>query len=89
VYAVGDATTQPIKQGGLAAQQADAVAAGIARQAGAEVDELPFKPTLRGILLGGALPSYLRSEAAVGLSVASEHPLWWPGGASGKVAGRS
>lgn len=88
VYAVGDVTTQPIKQGGLAAQQADAVAAAIARQAGAEVEEVTFKPRLRGILLGRGLPHYLLAGAEEVSSLASEHPLWWPGGASGKVAGR-
>ncbi len=37
VWAVGDATTFPLKQGGLAAQQADAAAAAIAAGAGASV----------------------------------------------------
>ena len=37
VYAVGDATSFPIKQGGLATQQADAAAAAIAAAAGAPV----------------------------------------------------
>ncbi len=40
VWAVGDATTFPLKQGGLAAQQADAAATAIAARAGASV-ELP------------------------------------------------
>src|SRR5215213_946606 len=42
VYAVGDATTFPIKQGGLACQQADAVAELIAATAGAPVQPTPF-----------------------------------------------
>ena len=53
VFAAGDATTFPIKQGGLAAQQADAVAEAIASSVGADVDPQPFRPVLRGILLTG------------------------------------
>ena len=49
VWAVGDGSTFPIKQGGIACRQADAVASVIARAAGADVDEVPFlHPTLRG-----------------------------------------
>jgi sulfide:quinone oxidoreductase len=53
VYAAGDATDRPIKQGGLACQQADAVAAHVAAAAGAPVDPLPYAPVLRGRLLTG------------------------------------
>jgi hypothetical protein len=88
VFAAGDATTHPVKQGGLATQQADAVAAAIAHRAGADVEAVPFRPVMRGVLLGGTLPRYLRAEADTGETVTSEHPLWWPGGAATKVAGR-
>ena len=44
VYAAGDATF-PVKQGGLAAQQADAVARLLAAWAGAAVDPTPFRPS--------------------------------------------
>ena len=54
VYAAGDATESPIKQGGVATQQADAAAEAIAARAGAEVDPQPFRPVLRGLLLTGA-----------------------------------
>ena len=37
IWAVGDMTTRPLKQGGLAAQQADVAAAGIAALAGADI----------------------------------------------------
>ena len=53
VYAAGDATDRPIKHGGLACQQADAVAAHVAAVAGAPVDALPYRPVLRGRLLTG------------------------------------
>ena len=55
VYAAGDSTTCPIKQGGVAAQQADAVAEAIAARAGADVDPRPFRPVLRGLLLTGGV----------------------------------
>jgi sulfide:quinone oxidoreductase len=62
VYAAGDVTMFPLKQGGLAAQQADAVAGSIAALAGAVVTPTPFRPVLRGLLLTGGAPLYLRAE---------------------------
>jgi sulfide:quinone oxidoreductase len=62
VYAAGDVTTFPLKQGGLAAQQADAVASLVAAQAGAAATPKPFAPVLRGLLLTGGAPLYLRAE---------------------------
>ena len=53
---------RPLKQGGLAAQQADAVAGAIAALAGAAVTPEPFRPVLRGLLLTGGAPLYLRAE---------------------------
>jgi sulfide:quinone oxidoreductase len=58
-YAVGDATAFPIKQGGLAAQQADAAAEAIAAAAGAPLDPHPFDPVLRAVLWTGGEPRYL------------------------------
>ncbi len=87
-YAVGDVTTFPVKQGGLATQQADAAADWIAAEAGAPVDPAPFRPVLRGLLLTGSQPSYLRAEITGGkgeTSVATPQPLWWP---PGKIAGK-
>ena len=88
VYAAGDATTCPIKQGGVAAQQADAAAEAIAARVGAEVDPQPFRPVLRGLLLTGGVPRYLRAEVAGGRGEdwqVSEEALWWP---PSKVAGK-
>lgn len=88
VYAAGDITTFPIKQGGLAAQQADAVAEAIAARAGAPVTPRPFAPVLRGLLLTGSLPLYVRAELSGGRgesSVAANDALWWP---PGKIAAR-
>jgi sulfide:quinone oxidoreductase len=98
VLAAGDATTFPNKQGGLATQQADAAAATIAAAVGAIEDPSPFSPVLRGLLLTGGAPLYLRAEldpsgtptTAPGASrrlsgEASGRALWWP---PGKIAGR-
>jgi sulfide:quinone oxidoreductase len=89
VYGVGDITNQPIKQGGIAAQQADVVAQLLARQAGADVEEPePHRPTLRALLLTGDEPQYLESRPAGGQgppATATTEPLWWPGG---KIAAR-
>jgi len=53
VYAAGDMTTYPIKHGGVAAQQADVVAAAIAARTGAPVRPQPLQPVIRGMLLTG------------------------------------
>ena len=62
IYAAGDVTAFPLKQGGLAAQQADAVASAIAARAGAIDAPEPFEPVLRGLLLTEGAPLYLRAE---------------------------
>lgn len=62
VYAAGDATAFPLKQGGLAAQQADAVAESIAAKLGVPIQPQPFTPVLRGLLMTGGAPLYLRAE---------------------------
>jgi sulfide:quinone oxidoreductase len=47
VYAVGDATSFPIKHGGVTAEQADTAAEAIASRAGAPITPRPFRPVLR------------------------------------------
>jgi sulfide:quinone oxidoreductase len=87
VYAVGDAANFPIKQGGLACQQADAVAELIAAAAGAPVQPVPFRPVLRGKLMTGGRDRFLRYGVAGGQGAGeiSQQPLWWP---PTKIAGR-
>jgi sulfide:quinone oxidoreductase len=88
VFAAGDATSFPVKQGGLAAQQADAVAEAIAASVGAIADPRPFRPELRGLLLTGGPPRFLRSDisgAAGDDSAVSDEALWWP---PSKLSGR-
>jgi sulfide:quinone oxidoreductase len=88
VYAAGDVTAFPIKQGGLAAQQADAAAEMIAARAGVHLEPREFRPVLRGVLVTRAEPKHLRAAISGGqgeTSIASSHALWWP---SAKIAGR-
>jgi sulfide:quinone oxidoreductase len=95
VFAAGDGTDQPIKQGGLAAQQADAAAAWIAAETGARVFPRPFRRVLRGVVLTGEAPLFVRRDldADEGFSrtlrdvpdAISRAGRWWP---PGKIAGR-
>ncbi len=62
VYAAGDATASTIKHGGIAAQQADLVAATIARRAGADVEHRPLRATIRGALMTGRETRFLEAE---------------------------
>lgn len=81
VYAAGDVTSFPIKQGGLATQQADAVAEAIAARLGAEVEPTPFRPILRGLLMTGLTARYIEGGAEGDARPA----LWSP---KSKVFGR-
>ena len=95
VFAAGDATAGPVKQGGLATQQADAAAEAIAAAAGAPIDPRPCRHILRGVVLTGEEPLFLRrdldDDSALVRPLRGAPPgvsrvqLWWP---SGKVAGR-
>jgi len=83
VWAVGDMTARPLKQGGLAAQQADVAAADIAAHFGAAVEVEPYGPVLQGVLLTGEEPEFLRRRPHA--SEAARDPLW---SHPQKVAGR-
>lgn len=99
VYAAGDVTAFALKQGGLATQQADAIAEMIAADAGADLVPKPFTTVLRGLLMTGGPPLYLRCEPDAGdatavsgssgrdrdASAAAGQALWWP---PAKIAGR-
>jgi sulfide:quinone oxidoreductase len=83
VYAAGDGTDVAIKQGGLAAQQADAAIRHLTAQAGGLLPPDPFRPVLRGRLMTGQVDRYLRHDPASGDAVLDE-PLWEP---AAKVVG--
>jgi len=87
VYAAGDAVEFDVKQGGLAAQQADSVAEHVAALYGASVEPAPFRPMLRGMLFTGDEPMYMRAgvPGADPDVRGAWYPLWWP---PTKVAGR-
>lgn len=90
IFAVGDAGTFPVKQGGIGCQQADTAASLVAIGLGAAMEPVPFAPVLRGILVTDHGRRFLRAELAGGrdesVGVSATHdPLWWP---PEKVAGR-
>ena len=86
VFVAGDATTYPVKQGGIATQQADAVAEVIAARAGGVTALTSHSPVLRGMLLTGAGNQFLRREVSDvrGEGDTAAHALWWP---PSKIAG--
>ncbi|HEX6116430.1 MAG TPA: hypothetical protein VFY99_04970 [Solirubrobacterales bacterium] len=73
IWAAGEVTSFPVREAGIAAQQALAVAASIAAEAGVQVESSPFRPSISGLLRspGGAHP---------GTSTNGNGPwsLWWP-----------
>jgi sulfide:quinone oxidoreductase len=89
VYAAGDGTTASIKQGGLAAQQADAVVAHLLWRLGAGPEPAPPSLVLRGVLGTPRGTLYLQADLGPGRagegSIASWLPLW---PAPGRVASR-
>jgi sulfide:quinone oxidoreductase len=87
IYVAGDCGTFPIKQGGIAAQQAAAAASDIAARAGADVAPRPLEPVLRALLMTPQGPRYLRAELpdVEHSSTMATEPLWWP---PAKIASR-
>src|SRR5215207_6779017 len=93
VFAAGDMTQFRIKQGGLATQQADVIAAVLAARSGAEVEIAPVRHVLRTRLLVPDGPLYLwveldgegRPLPVTEAPQISEEPLWWP---AAKLFGR-
>src|SRR5581483_5490625 len=88
VYAAGDITTFPVKQGGIASQQADLVARSIAERAGAAIEDERADVVAFAVLLTGGEPIYLQADLAPGHEQATtlaSDPLFWP---PSKVAAR-
>jgi sulfide:quinone oxidoreductase len=59
VYAAGDVSSHPFKQGAFATQQADTVAETVAAAAGSGVEPRPFDAIMRAVLWTGQGPRYL------------------------------
>jgi len=83
VHAAGDATAQPLKQGGLAAQLADVVAADVVHRLLGGPPPAPLDPVLRTVLLTGGGSRFLRAHVARGgeertREQVADEPLWWP-----------
>jgi sulfide:quinone oxidoreductase len=79
VYAAGDTTSFPVKQGGIAAQQADVAAEAIAAELGLPIEPSPFDPILRAVLWTGSESLYLQSRPNGGddePSTISTAPPW-------------
>jgi len=89
VYAAGDVTSFPVKQGGLATQQADAAIEALAAEVGAAIEPQPFDPVMRGVLWTGREPRYLSGRPIGGHGEASGFSEQPHGSAhNGKVSGR-
>ncbi len=93
VFAAGDVTHFPVKQGGLATQQADVIADVLAARACGKVAPPPAPSVLRAQLLGADPPCYLRAELdaagrplpPTGPPEVSDEADWWP---AAKLFGR-
>lgn len=59
VYAAGDVSSHPFKQGAFATQQADTVAEAVAAAAGSRAQPRPFDAIMRAVLWSGQGPRYL------------------------------
>ncbi|MGE5408800.1 MAG: NAD(P)/FAD-dependent oxidoreductase [Syntrophothermus sp.] len=93
IYAAGDITSFPVKQGGIAAQQADAVAESIAAEVGVAIEPRPFDPLLRAVLWTGEEPRYLQGWIGGGHGESSSltvEPPWDARaiGGDGKIVAR-
>lgn len=90
IFAAGDTTSFPVKQGGIAAQQADVAAEAIAAELGVPISPSAFDPVLRGVLWTGHESVYLQNRLGGGQGDAStfstEPP--WKGGKEKIVARR-
>jgi sulfide:quinone oxidoreductase len=85
VYAAGDVTTFPLKQGGLATQQADAAVEAIVAALGVPIVPRAFEPVLKGVLYTDREPAYLRATLGGRGSQPRAYAMWWP---PSKIAGR-
>lgn len=77
IYAAGDITSLPFKQGAFATQQADSVAEAIAAAVEVAIEPRPASPRMRAVLWTGQGPRYLTAEngSSGGLSTPSQRHL--------------
>jgi len=89
LFAAGDITSFPVKQGGIATQQADVIAEAIAADVGVAIEPQSFDPILRGVLWTGEEPRYLQGWLSGGHGETSSftaEPPWAE--REGKIVGR-
>ncbi|HKZ14931.1 MAG TPA: FAD/NAD(P)-binding oxidoreductase [Solirubrobacterales bacterium] len=89
IYAAGDTTSFPVKQGGIASQQADVAAEAIAAELGVPIEPSAFDPILRAVLWTGYEPLYLQGWLGGGhgeTSTLSTEPPWK--GSTDKIVAR-
>jgi len=86
-FAAGDATTFPIKQGGLATQQADTIARLLAAEPDERQQPEPFRGVLRAVLFAGRETRYLHAELGDNLVQSSSVSSTAPWSTSGKLIG--
>jgi sulfide:quinone oxidoreductase len=83
LYAAGDMTSFPVKQGGIAMQQAGRIASLLALRAGADGLEQRRRLMLRTKLFGIDSPLYLQAELGEDgtplAGLVSDEAPWWPG----------
>jgi sulfide:quinone oxidoreductase len=79
-YAAGDVISFPVKFGGLAAEQADIVAAAIAADAWREPKPQPLSPVYRG--------SLVTPDGTIGLGAGSDDSTPYAWDPSGKIVGK-
>lgn len=73
IWAAGEVTSFPVRQAGIAAQQALAVAGSIAAHAGVDVESSPFRPAIHG-----RLSSHGGGNGAANGANGGSATLWWP-----------
>ena len=88
VWVIGDGGSFPLKQGGIACQQADAAAASIARAAGALIEPIPFRPVVFGWIWDGAVGRMMRARLGEALFGVDEGRGLGPPSPEDKVSGR-
>ena len=75
VQVIGDAGGFPVKRGGIACQQADSVAASVAREMGIDAEQLPFMPAMPEWVWDGT-DGWLLKERT--LAEGGDGTRWWP-----------
>ncbi len=79
IYAAGDITDFPVKQGSVAAQQADAIVSELAVRFGRAQESRPFRPQLHAVLLSEGSSTFIRASGDKGPhrgADVSDEPLW-------------